>query len=140
MEKAILGDEVSDPVPLPTLKPAGQSQQHDPEGREVDHEAELLSRPADGRLKDVGRAVGHYGRMGIRCVRLRCRLRYVQARHYSRHASAGERRRVRVYVPYDRKGERLRIYRVREAMNAMTFETLRVRADGAVLFADIAAR
>src|SRR5262245_59270065 len=77
--------------------------------------------------------------MGIRPVRLECRIRYVHAS--IGHAAAGERRQVRGHVPHEGEGERLRVSRVRESGDAMTmnFETLQVRQDGAVLFADIAA-
>jgi len=40
----ILRHEVRDRVPFPAVEPAGQSQQHELEGREVDHEAQLISR------------------------------------------------------------------------------------------------
>ena len=42
-------------------------------------------------------------RMGICRVRLRRRVRYVQARHHSWHAAAGKRRQVRVRVPHDER-------------------------------------
>src|SRR4249920_653697 len=55
--------------------------------------------------------------MGICRVRLRRRVRYVQARHHSWHAAARERREVWVRVPYESEDERLRVYGVREAVN-----------------------
>src|SRR6266446_5656721 len=45
--------------------------------------------------------------MGICRVRLRRRIRHVQARHHSRHAAAGERRQVRLRVPHG--GEDLKL-------------------------------
>src|SRR5262245_58595024 len=82
--------------------------------------------------------------MGIRRVRLRRRVRHVQARHHSGHAAAGERRQMRVRVPHESEDERLRVYGVWEAVNhkqedIVDLETLKVRQEGAVLFADISA-
>ena len=57
-------------------------------------------------------------RMGICRVRLRRRVRYVHARHHGRHAAAGERRQVRVRVPHESEGERLRFHGLREAGEA----------------------
>ena len=51
-------------------------------------------------------------RMGIRRVRLRRRVRYVQARHDGGHAAAGKRRQVRVRLPHESEGERLRVHGV----------------------------
>src|SRR5262245_29429908 len=80
--------------------------------------------------------------MGIRGVRLQRRIRYVYARHHGRHAAAGQRRQVRLRVPHESQDERLRVHGVREAVNrrsTVELETLRVREEGAVLFAAIAA-
>ena len=55
--------------------------------------------------------------MGICRVRLQRRVRYVHAWHDSCHAAARERPQVRVRVPHESEDERLRFYRVREAMN-----------------------
>ena len=41
----------------------------------------------------------------------------LHARHQGRLAAAGERRQVRVRVPHESEGERLRVYGVREAVN-----------------------
>src|SRR5262245_1893781 len=82
--------------------------------------------------------------MGIRRVRLQRRIRYVHARHDRRHAAAGERRQMRARLPHDGQGERLRLYGVWEAMNhdqqdIVDLETLSIRQEGAVLFADSSA-
>ena len=39
------------------------------------------------------------------------------ARHHGRQAAAGERRQVWIRVPHDREDERLRLHRLREALN-----------------------
>ena len=54
--------------------------------------------------------------LGICRVRLRRRVRYVQARHHGRHAAAGERRQVRVRMSHESEGERLRFHGLREAV------------------------
>src|SRR5262245_18143421 len=55
--------------------------------------------------------------MGMGRVRLQPGDRHVHARHYGRHTAAGERRQVRVRVPHESEGERLRVHGVRETMN-----------------------
>src|SRR5262245_48882099 len=56
--------------------------------------------------------------MGICRVRLQRGVRHVHARHESRHAATGQRRQVRVRVPHESEGERLRVYGVRETVTA----------------------
>src|SRR4029453_17798915 len=55
--------------------------------------------------------------MGLGRVRLQRHIRYVHARHHRWHAAAGERRQVRVRVPHESEVERLRLHRVRKAVN-----------------------
>ena len=45
-QEAILFDQIRERLPLPALQPAGQDQQQHLEGRDVDHERELISQPA----------------------------------------------------------------------------------------------
>src|SRR6185436_13373130 len=55
--------------------------------------------------------------MGVCRVRLQREVRFLHARYHSRHAATGERRQVRVRMPLERKGERLRVYGIRQAVN-----------------------
>src|SRR5688572_1928977 len=51
--------------------------------------------------------------MGVCGLRLRRRIRYIQARHLSWHAAAREQRELWVRVPHDGEKERLRFHRLR---------------------------
>ena len=74
-------------------------------------------RPAERGFHDEGQQeIRGQRRVGIRGVRLRFRVRYVQARDHSRYSATGERREVRVYLPHKRQGERLRVHGIRKAM------------------------
>src|SRR4029453_19492106 len=82
--------------------------------------------------------------MGMGCVRLQRRIRYVHTRHHRWDAAAGERRQMRVRLPHSSEDARLRVYGVRKAVKhnqeeIVDLETLRVRQEGGVLFADIVA-
>src|SRR5262249_34765181 len=54
--------------------------------------------------------------MGLRSVRVRVRIGYVQARQHERPAAAGQRRQVRLRVPHGREEQRLRVHGVRSAV------------------------
>ena len=56
------------------------------------------------------------GGLGMGSVRLRRRVRHLQARHDSWHAAARERRQARIHVSHESEGERLRVYGVRKAV------------------------
>src|SRR5215471_12401402 len=51
-------------------------------------------------------------------VRLRRRVQIIQARNRSEHTTAREQRKMRLRVSLECEGERLRIYRVRQAVNS----------------------
>jgi hypothetical protein len=61
-QKPVLGHKVRDRIPFPAFEPASQSRQHELEGREVGHEAELMSRAGS---RHVGRIVKHYGPLRV---------------------------------------------------------------------------
>jgi hypothetical protein len=58
-QESMFFDEVRDGLSLPPSQPANEHAQHYLQRGGVDHGAELISRR---RPKDVGQALGHYGR------------------------------------------------------------------------------
>ncbi len=81
---------------------------------DVPRSAEGAGYPGQRRFHGEGQqAVRGEWRMGMGLIRLRRRVRYVQPRDRGGHAAAEPRREVRVCVPHDREGKRLRFHRVR---------------------------
>lgn len=55
-------------------------------------------------------------------IQLRCRVRYIRARHRGRQATAGERRQVRVHMSYGRAVKGLRFHGVRKTVSKVTVD------------------
>jgi hypothetical protein len=56
-------------------------------------------------------------RMGICGLRIYRRVRHVRARHIGQQTAAGKRRQMRIRVPYDCEGKRLRLHRLHKALS-----------------------